>query len=176
MVFTVLDLYILKTSGLGTISVSVPKSNMAAKFKMAAFYTEIWCFIKDQEVENLQSGDDIHTKQIYIRRHFNFSHKIQYGRQNSIWLPFSQNCHMLHLNWMKSIKNCIPQMFLPENWSYKYIKLYMQRHVPSRICVNPTHVHVGSWQFKFQNPIWPPNSKWPPHTSYPATFAMYFKW
>ena len=37
---TVLGLYILKTSGLGTISVSVPKSNMAAKFKMAAFYTE----------------------------------------------------------------------------------------------------------------------------------------
>ena len=37
---TVLGLYILKTSGLGTISVSVPISNMAAKFKMAAFYTE----------------------------------------------------------------------------------------------------------------------------------------
>ena len=37
---TVLGLYILKTSGLGTIFVSVPKSNMAAKFKMAAFYTE----------------------------------------------------------------------------------------------------------------------------------------
>ena len=38
---TVLGLYVLKTSGLGTISVSVPKFNMAAKFKMAAFYTEI---------------------------------------------------------------------------------------------------------------------------------------
>ena len=42
--------------------------------------------------------------------------------------------------------------------------------------VHATHVNVGSLQFKFQNPIWPPNSKWPPHTSYPATFNVYFKW
>ena len=38
---TEVGLCILKTSRLGTISVSVPKSNMAAKFKMAAFCTQI---------------------------------------------------------------------------------------------------------------------------------------
>ena len=89
-IYTVLGLCILKTSGLGTISVSVPKSNMAAKFKMAAFYAETSQFDVLSRIKRLKICSQV---TIYIPNKFTLGGASISATKSNMAAQIQYDCH-----------------------------------------------------------------------------------